>query len=191
MDYKKLKKDELVALLEKNEEIVSKAKEYKEEYDEAVKTRQKAIEETFKYKKELERIRKADNPEIVKLKTENRMLEEELSSYKNLKEQNEEANEKIKFLEDTIKGLEKQREIEANRIDAELKNQEKNRQDLIKDFKKQTENYNQLASLFDEYIVAFDDQYHLYKVMQRNTENTLALLKAKIKNFNKQGDEIK
>ena len=49
-------------------------------------------------------------------------------------------------------------------------------------------NFNSLASLFDEYIRAFDDQQMLQKVMVRNTENTISLLKGKIEKFNSKGE---
>ena len=48
--------------------------------------------------------------------------------------------------------------------------------------------YNELASIFDAYILAFDDQVLLSKAMVRNSENTISLLKGKIKKFN-EGEE--
>jgi len=53
MDYTKLKKEELIKLLEENQEVVEKAKFHQDEYLAAKKLREEAVKEAYQNKKQL------------------------------------------------------------------------------------------------------------------------------------------
>jgi len=51
-------------------------------------------------------------------------------------------------------------------------------------FSKINQSYNQLASLFDEYIKGFEDSIETQKLFLRNNLRSQELLNSKIKKFN-------
>ena len=132
MEYNKLTKSELVALLEKKEKQIEKAAFHKKEYEAAKEVKDQAIKESYDARKELSRV-----------------------------------EQKLQMTEEKLKASQK----EFNNSIQVAKNK-----------------YNELASIFDAYILAYDDQLVLSKVMVRNSENTISLLKGKIKKFN-EGEE--
>lgn len=132
MEYNKLTKSELIALLEKKEKLIEKAAFHKKEYEAAKEVKDQAIKESYDARKELSRV-----------------------------------EQKLQMTEEKLKASQK----EFNNSIQVAKNR-----------------YNELASIFDAYILAYDDQLVLSKVMVRNSENTISLLKGKIKKFN-EGEE--
>ena len=132
MEYNKLTKSELIALLEKKEELIEKAEFHRKEYEAAKEVREQAVKESYDAKKELSRV-----------------------------------EQRLQMTEEKLKASQK----EFNNSIQVAKNR-----------------YNELASIFDAYILAFDDQLLLSKVMVRNSENTISLLKGRIKKFN-EGEE--
>jgi hypothetical protein len=157
MDYTKLKKDELLELLQSNEEVVEKAKFYQDEYLAAKKLKDEAVKESFDSKKKIKELE--DKIEkLVKEHKENEALE-------------------IKTLRMELDGKEKEMVVQNKKFN--------------ESYKQIKTAYEEMSKLFNEYILAFDDQHTLYKVMVRNTENTMALLKSKVNKFNQEGDEQK
>ena len=132
MDYNKLTKSELIALLEDKQKLIEKAAFHKKEYEAAKEVKDQAIKESYDARKELSRV-----------------------------------EQKLQMIEERLKASQK----EFNNSIQVAKNR-----------------YNELATMFDAYILAYDDQLILSKVMVRNSENTISLLKGKIKKFN-EGEE--
>jgi hypothetical protein len=132
MEYNKLTKSELIALLEEREELIEKAAFHQKEYEAAKDLREQAIKESYDAKKELSRV-----------------------------------EQKLQMTEEKLKASQK----EFNNSIQVAKNK-----------------YNELAAIFDAYIVAFDDQVLLAKAMVRNNENAISLLKGRILKFN-EGEE--
>jgi len=91
---------------------------------------------------------------------------EEASRYKEFKKRNEELTQQLYDKNKSFKTLEQtiQSKDEA--------------------FSKINQSYNQLASLFDEYIKGFEDSIETQKLFLRNNLRSQELLNAKIKKFN-------
>ena len=107
------------------------------------------------------------------LEEENLKLKEQLNDFNAIKKEFE-ANKKLK--DDVILNefnLKKEAALAKKDIEA-LKGE-----------------LNRLATLFDEYIVAFKDQIQTFDVFQRNTKNAEKFLQSKIDTFNKREDSKK
>jgi predicted secreted protein len=185
MDYKKLKKDELVALLEKNEKVVAQAEFHKKEFEAAKKLKDEAVKESYTYKKELDKLKKSHE----QLEAEQKLYNE---SIKVLEEKHKNELDALKKLKTEAQGNEHEQKIEIERLKLTLDSQQKETEKMIEkfneDYKSVQENYNQIASILEDYIQTLDDQHLLYGVMQRNSKNTIQLLKGKIKNLT-EGDK--
>lgn len=91
---------------------------------------------------------------------------QEASRYKEFKKRNEELTQQLYDKNKSFKTLEQtiQSKDEA--------------------FSKINQSYNQLASLFDEYIKGFEDSIEIQKLFLRNNLRSQELLNAKIMKFN-------
>jgi hypothetical protein len=125
------------------------------------------------------------------LEEENLKLKEQLNDFNAIKKEFE-ANRKLK--DDVILNefnLKKEKDkllllMEENKKAALAKEAT-----LNKDIEALKGELNRLATLFDEYIVAFKDQIQTFDVFQRNTKNAEKFLQSKIDTFNKREDSKK
>lgn len=176
MEYKKMTKSELLDEIELlNAQLHNAQVDYKEltkikdgliksEYD-LRKQMKKTDEEALKQQTQL-------NEKVEKLTKENASLLENVDmDYKEL----------VDDLKDQLEAY----KVETRKTISDLKDEN----NFVKTERETlSKNFNSLAALFDEYIKAFDDQHILYRVMLRNTENTISLLKGKIEKFNSKGE---
>lgn len=176
MDYKKMTKSEL---LDEIELLNAQLHNAQVDYKELMKVKDGLIKSDYDLRKQM---KNTDKETVEQLEQLNAKVEE-------LTKENESllANVDMDYKE-LVDDLQNQLEtykVETRKTISDLK-------DEIKFIRTEREalstNFNSLAALFDDYIKAFDDQHILYKVMVRNSENTISLLKGKIEKFNSKGE---
>ena len=176
MDYKKMTKSEL---LDEIELLNAQLHNAQVDYKELMKVKDGLIKSDYDLRKQM---KNTDKETVDQLEQLNAKVEELTKENGSLL-----ANVDMDYKE-LVDDLQNQLEtykVETRKTISDLK-------DEIKFIRTEREalstNFNSLAALFDDYIKAFDDQHILYKVMVRNSENTISLLKGKIEKFNSKGE---
>jgi chromosome segregation ATPase len=176
MDYKKMTKSEL---LDEIELLNAQLHNAQVDYKELMKVKDGLIKSDYDLRKQM---KNTDKETVEQLEQLNAKVEELTKENGSLL-----ANVDMDYKE-LVDDLQNQLEtykVETRKTISDLK-------DEIKFIRTEREalstNFNSLAALFDDYIKAFDDQHILYKVMVRNSENTISLLKGKIEKFNSKGE---
>lgn len=140
---------------------------------------------------ELEKLTKKELIQILQEKEEliaqAEFFKQEYEAAKKLKDQVIESEFQLKK---EIKNLKNLETIEINKLKADLESRERDIKVLADNNMKHLNRFNELATLFDEYIQALDDQYAINQLFLRNSKTTIELLKGKVQKFN-EGDTNK
>jgi hypothetical protein len=171
MDYSKTTKQELIELIE---------------------AQNKTIESLQDEEKKIEELKKSFEQKKVK---ELGHLEKQIHDLEFL------VQEKEKGLEDQIKARDNSilKVVELENVIAQkehvIKTNAQEKVNQEKSYKFLEEKFNELAKLFEEYMLAFKEQIKLSEVMFKNNNYVLQALEIKIKKFNgenpeKEGNEL-
>jgi hypothetical protein len=165
MDYAKTTKQELIELIEAQNKTIESLQGEETKIEELKKTfEQKKVKDLEQFEKQIH-----DLQLLVEEKEE--ALEDQIKA-------RDGAISKTFQLQDVI--LEKEHVIKTNA--QEKVNQENS-------YKFLEEKFNELAKLFEEYMLAFKEQIKLSEVMFKNNNYVLQALEIKIKKFNGENPE--
>lgn len=160
MDYSKTTKQELIELIEEQNKTIEFLQHEEKKVEELKKSfEQKKVKDFGQFEKQIHDLQ-------LLVEEKEKALEDQIKA-------RDGAISKTLQLQDVI--LEKEHTIKINIQEKET--QEKN-------FKFLEEKFNDLAKIFEEYMVAFKDQIKLSEVMYKNNNYVLEALEIKIKKFN-------
>lgn len=176
MEYKKMTKSEL---LDEIELLNAQLRNSQLDYKELTKLKDGLVKSEYDLRKQMKKTEEETLEQLEQLNAKvNELTKENASLLENVDMDYKELVDDLKDQLETYK-------VETKKTISDLKDENK----FVKTEREAlSKNFNSLAALFDEYIKAFDDQHILYRVMLRNTENTISLLKGKIEKFNSKGE---